>query len=385
MRLHISLFLALLSKSAGSTLGCVLLQGNTSTWRVVPQPQLTCAKCRRSAEAARRRRWKMHGLHLPPSDIGLAGFSAAGIVVGEGDAHGPDVVGGKRKQPDEPGAMLAQQKADKPKSTGKCEHNREKRLCRECGGWALCEHNRRKSYCKECGGAAICMHSRQRSKCKDCGPPQKYCEHGRLKTSSCKKCREASMCQHRVKRARCSDCKPCRDLGTVGMALELHDFLSLLETEHLPPADHPCRAEILAKMQRMRAFAFSHVNPRPLPKPNLPGKGVAKDRQAHPVLLPPPMPAMFRDHHDSMQQLLSPAQYPPPTFLGGWSASAVRGDAARHAWPEASMPLVQSGAPPPPLPLHPYFPSQWPQFLPHVRHERTRSRREGKPAHLRIA
>jgi hypothetical protein len=350
----------------------------------------------------------MHGLHLPPSDDGLAGFAAAstllhasrggqevpaqdlygGMVVGEGDAHGPDVVGGKRKQPDELGAMPAQQKADKPKSTGKCEHNREKRLCRECGGWALCEHNRRKSYCKECGGAAICVHSRQRSKCKDCGPPQKNCEHGRLKTSSCKKCREASMCQHRAKRARCNDCKPCRDLGAVGMALELHDFLSLLETEHLPHADHPCRAEIIAKMQRMRAFAFSHVNPRPLPKPNLPGEGVAKDRQAHPVLLPPPMPAMFRDHydscHNSMQQLLSPAPYPPPTFLGGWPASAARGDAARHAWAGASIPLVQSGAPPPPPPLHPYFPSQWPQFLPHVRHERARSRREGKPVRLRM-
>ena len=41
-----------------------------------------------------------------------------------------------------------------------CEHGREKRRCKECGGSGICEHGRRKSSCKECGGSAICEHGR---------------------------------------------------------------------------------------------------------------------------------------------------------------------------------------------------------------------------------
>ena len=33
----------------------------------------------------------------------------------------------------------------------KCEHNRQKYACTECGGIGICEHNKRKSRCKECG------------------------------------------------------------------------------------------------------------------------------------------------------------------------------------------------------------------------------------------
>ena len=51
----------------------------------------------------------------------------------------------------------------------KCPHNREKHLCRECGGASICEHDRRRSTCKSCGGSAICEHSRVRSSCKVCG------------------------------------------------------------------------------------------------------------------------------------------------------------------------------------------------------------------------
>ena len=32
----------------------------------------------------------------------------------------------------------------------KCEHNRQKNLCKECGGSCICEHNRRKNQCKDC-------------------------------------------------------------------------------------------------------------------------------------------------------------------------------------------------------------------------------------------
>ena len=50
-----------------------------------------------------------------------------------------------------------------------CEHNRQKRRCRECGGSAICEHKRRKDTCRECWGSQICEHQRQKHYCTDCG------------------------------------------------------------------------------------------------------------------------------------------------------------------------------------------------------------------------
>ncbi len=40
----------------------------------------------------------------------------------------------------------------------KCEHNRKRNTCKECGGASICEHDRIRSQCKECGGASICEH-----------------------------------------------------------------------------------------------------------------------------------------------------------------------------------------------------------------------------------
>ena len=37
----------------------------------------------------------------------------------------------------------------------KCEHNRQRSQCKECGGASICQHARRRSECKECGGASI--------------------------------------------------------------------------------------------------------------------------------------------------------------------------------------------------------------------------------------
>ena len=51
----------------------------------------------------------------------------------------------------------------------KCEHNRKKRQCKDCGGSGICEHKLIRSKCKGCGGAGICQHNHIRSKCKDCG------------------------------------------------------------------------------------------------------------------------------------------------------------------------------------------------------------------------
>ena len=41
----------------------------------------------------------------------------------------------------------------KPRTSGICEHNRERHMCKDCGGAGICEHNRRRSKCKDCGGA----------------------------------------------------------------------------------------------------------------------------------------------------------------------------------------------------------------------------------------
>ena len=85
-----------------------------------------------------------------------------------------------------------------------CEHNRQKSLCKDCGGSAICEHNRQKSRCKDCGGSAICEHNREKSKCKDCGGSQ-ICEHNRHK-SVCKDCGGGSICEHNRIKSRCKDC-----------------------------------------------------------------------------------------------------------------------------------------------------------------------------------
>ena len=75
----------------------------------------------------------------------------------------------------------------------KCEHNRRKSQCKECGGGSVCEHNRIKSTCKECGGSSICEHNRRKSRCKECGGGS-ICEHNRQK-SQCKKCGGSSLCK----------------------------------------------------------------------------------------------------------------------------------------------------------------------------------------------
>ena len=52
----------------------------------------------------------------------------------------------------------------------KCEHNKQRSQCKDCGGSQICEHNKRKYECKDCGGSQICEHKRVKYKCKDCNP-----------------------------------------------------------------------------------------------------------------------------------------------------------------------------------------------------------------------
>ncbi len=79
----------------------------------------------------------------------------------------------------------------------KCEHNRQKSTCKDCGGASICEHNRRRSRCKECGGASICEHNRERIICKECGGSS-ICEHNRQK-SRCKDCDPSGHLVHIVR------------------------------------------------------------------------------------------------------------------------------------------------------------------------------------------
>jgi len=86
----------------------------------------------------------------------------------------------------------------------KCEHNRQKSDCKDCGGSSICEHNRRKRTCKDCGGSGICEHNRIKYRCKDCGGSS-ICEHNRIKYR-CKDCGGSSICEHNREKCRCKEC-----------------------------------------------------------------------------------------------------------------------------------------------------------------------------------
>ena len=109
---------------------------------------------------------------------------------GEGRwGHCPGGAGGSRKRaaPDgDEGGSSGWKKRALAGKPGKCEHNRRRSQCRECGGSSICQHNRRRSECKECGGGSICEHLRIRSQCRDCGGGS-ICQHNRIR-SRCKTC-----------------------------------------------------------------------------------------------------------------------------------------------------------------------------------------------------
>ena len=69
--------------------------------------------------------------------------------------------------------------AEHKKPLSLCPHQRERSLCKECGGASICPHQCKRSTCKECGRASICPHQRQRSRCKECGGAG-ICPHQRM-------------------------------------------------------------------------------------------------------------------------------------------------------------------------------------------------------------
>jgi hypothetical protein len=76
----------------------------------------------------------------------------------------------------------------------KCEHDKIRSRCKDCGGASICEHGKRRSQCKDCGGSSICEHGKRRSLCKDCGGSS-ICEHGKQR-NQCKDCGGSSICEH---------------------------------------------------------------------------------------------------------------------------------------------------------------------------------------------
>jgi hypothetical protein len=119
----------------------------------------------------------------------------------------------------------------------KCEHNRIKSSCKECGGYGICEHNKRKTICKECCGSSICEHKRIKYECKECCGSS-ICEHNKIK-SKCKNCGGSGICEHNRRKYRCKDCSgseicehnrlkcQCKD------CLSVSEYLILLQRRHL--------------------------------------------------------------------------------------------------------------------------------------------------------
>jgi len=85
-----------------------------------------------------------------------------------------------------------------------CDHNKLKYQCKECGGSRICEHNKRKAYCKDCGGSSLCEHNKRKSRCKECGGSE-LCDHNKLK-SQCKDCDGARICEHKKQKSCCKEC-----------------------------------------------------------------------------------------------------------------------------------------------------------------------------------
>ena len=103
-------------------------------------------------------------------------------------------------------------------NTPKCEYNRQKSRCKECGGSEICEHNRVRGRCKDCGGASFCEHNRRRNTCKDCGGGC-ICQHHKIR-SKCIECGGGSICEHDMEKRRCKKCN-------------FHSYLVNLQRYHL--------------------------------------------------------------------------------------------------------------------------------------------------------
>jgi len=198
-----------------------------------------------------------------------------------------------------------------------CEHKRPRRRCPECGGKDICEHRLIRNYCRECfkagtGGRLLCPHQKRKVHCRECAP-SRLCKHNK-QVRQCKHCSEAGLCKHQKDKGACSECRreskcrhkksrwvmricacqvrrwvlmaehdgrytclQCKEIrasGAAGVAAKAHELLAFLETEHLPPANHPERAAAAQIMDDLLTMALAHA---PVPAKPRTAKGAGKE------------------------------------------------------------------------------------------------------------
>jgi len=86
----------------------------------------------------------------------------------------------------------------------KCEHNKDKYYCKECGGKGICQHGKYKHNCIECGGSGICTHGKRKSRCLECNGTE-LCEHN-ISKYNCKDCMGNGICIHKKQKHICKEC-----------------------------------------------------------------------------------------------------------------------------------------------------------------------------------
>ncbi len=143
-----------------------------------------------------------------------------------------------------------------------CEHNRIKSSCKECGGSQICEHNKLKSYCKECGGGSICQHNKQKSSCQNCGGIS-ICEHSRTK-SRCIECGGSGICEHNRRKSSCKDCNPINCLVSLQRSSIRRMLLSGNLTKLKPTIEYlGCSAEYFLeylKNKMIDGMTFNNIH-----------------------------------------------------------------------------------------------------------------------------
>ena len=213
------------------TFGCTLPDSHAGLHQVPPP-----ARARERRPTAKARDDSDSDEEQPAAELHVTAFrtqrtKARVPPVSVRPASGKSVIGTQRVQASALPARITRPDGGvcKRRIDRRCEHDRRRNQCKECGGSGFCEHGRRRSRCKECGGSGICEHDRLRSQCKECGGSG-FCEHGRLR-SMCKECGSSSFCEHGKQRSKCKECKECAVLamGEDGLI----DFLDVLSDFHV--------------------------------------------------------------------------------------------------------------------------------------------------------
>ena len=156
-----------------------------------------------------------------------------------------------------------------------CEHSKVKQFCKECGGRQICEHNKQKNGCIECGGNRICEHNKRKSYCKDCGGSQ-ICEHNKIR-NRCIECKGSQICEHGKHKQRCKECLPPNEYLVLLQRESLRRIMKSIDIEKTKPSIEylGCSAEyfkeyIEKKMKETMTWNNIHLDHiKPVSKFNL--------------------------------------------------------------------------------------------------------------------